>query len=70
LENTHIDYTWYDQVKNKTNDTEDHGKEVGFLGKENCLKYIKEINPQYVFSYEDGAVDDDILVCQIKKLSE
>tara|TARA_B110000305_G_C18944139_1_gene405301 strand:+ start:48 stop:593 length:546 start_codon:yes stop_codon:yes gene_type:complete len=51
MENTHVD----------TNTK----KEVGFLGKENCFKRLKEINPEYNFSFENGAIANDVLVCKI-----
>lgn len=67
MENTHIDYTWIDQQKTKRNIAE-HGKEVGFLGKENCLRIIKDINNDYKFTFENGTCDNDVLVCQVDNI--
>ena len=40
-------------------------KYVGFLGKSNCFRIIKEINKDYKFSFEEGCVDNDVLCCTI-----
>jgi len=67
MENTHIDYTWKkQQIKySKKVIIENDGKEVGFLGKDNCFKIIKNINNNYEFSFENGIVENDVLVCQV-----
>jgi hypothetical protein len=67
MENTHIDYTWIDQQKTKRNITE-RGKEVGFLGKEKCLQTIKDINNDYKFTFENGTIENDVLVCQVDNI--
>ena len=51
MENTHIDTI--------------RKKDVGFIGKENCFKRLKDINPEYNFYYENGELEDDVLVCKI-----
>ena len=67
MENTHIDYTWDSQNTTGSDFSidENKGKELGFLGKENCLKRLKDINPDYNFSFENGVIKDDVLVCKI-----
>jgi hypothetical protein len=67
MENTHIDYTWKKQQIKYSEKViiENDGKEVGFLGKENCFKIIKNINNNYEFSFENGIVENDVLVCQV-----
>ena len=40
--------------------------EVGFLGKQNCLERIKEINSDYNISFLEGAIENDVLCCEIK----
>ena len=69
MNNTHIDYSWKDQQKKKYNQNtlENDGKEVGFLGKENCLKTVLDINSNYNISFEDGCIENDVLVCKIIK---
>lgn len=68
MNNTHIDYTWKNQMKgdysNKTVDQK-NGKEVGFLGKDNCLEILKNINNDFKFYFENGIVKDDVLVCKM-----
>ena len=68
MNNTHIDYSWKEQQKKGSEQITigDGGKEVGFLGKENCFKIIKGINSNYDFSFENGQIENDVLVCQIK----
>ena len=66
MDNTHIDYTWY-QHNSKNYDfsvDENKGKEVGFIGKEKCLERLRDINPEYKFSFENGETKDDVLVCR------
>jgi hypothetical protein len=74
MDNTHIDYTWKQQVKrgNYSIYTIDKssGKEVGFLGKEKCFEFLKQINENYSFSFENGEVEDDVLVCQIDEIKD
>jgi len=41
--------------------------EYGWVDKEDILLKIKEINPYYEISFEDGAVENDVLVARIKK---
>jgi hypothetical protein len=53
IDNTHID--------------EKTGKSVGFPGKENLIKKLKEINPNYKIEYLQGYIKDDVLVAYIKK---
>jgi hypothetical protein len=67
MENTHTDYSWIEQQKEQNAETviENKGKQVGFLGKENCLKIIKSINNNYNFSFVNGSVENDVLVCQV-----
>ena len=69
MENTHIDYTWVEQQKERNVGTviENKGKVVGFLGKKNCYNIIKTINSKYEFTFEDGAIENDVLVCTIPK---
>ena len=67
MENTHIDYTWYTQnTKGSSHVVDDkNGKVVGFLGKENCIRKLKEINPDYKISFLNGAIEGDVLCCKI-----
>ena len=69
MENTHIDYTWKKQVNHqncsKTVVDNKLGKEVGFLGKKNCVQILTQINSNYKFSFENGVVKNDVLVCKI-----
>lgn len=67
MNNTHVDYTWQKQTTKGSMDTVDDkgGKDVGFLGKNNCLTRIREINANYKFTYEKGFVEDDVLCCTI-----
>ena len=51
INNTHID--------KKTN------KPVGFPGKDNLIKKLKEINPSYNFEYLQGHTKDDVLAVYI-----
>ena len=55
MDNTHIDYS-----------VKEEGIEVGFLGKQNCLERIKEINSDYNISFLEGAIENDVLCCEIK----
>ena len=70
MDNTHIDYTWQQQVRRNNYSLhmvdQSRGKEVGFLGKEKCFKILKEINENYQFTFENGEVENDVLVCIIK----
>jgi len=67
MENIHIDYTWATQntTGSKFSVDNKNGKEVGFLGKTNCYEKIKEINSDYKFTFENGTVKEDVLVCKI-----
>lgn len=38
---------------------------VGFLGKENCLKMIKSINPNYNITFLKGCIEGDVLCAKI-----
>ena len=40
-------------------------KPVGFPGKENLLKKLKEINPEYKISYLQGHIPDDVLLAKV-----
>ena len=40
-------------------------KPVGFPGKENLLKKLKKINPEYKISYLPGYIPDDVLVARL-----
>lgn len=41
-------------------------KPVGFPGKENLLKKIKEINKQYIIEYLHGHIPNDVLLAHLK----
>ena len=68
MENTHVDYTWKTQNPPGScySVDDNHGKEVGFLGKENCFNMLREINKDYVFTFENGSVENDVLCCTIE----
>ena len=68
MENTHVDYTWKTQNSSGScySVDDNHGKEVGFLGKENCFNMLREINKDYVFTFENGSVENDVLCCTIE----
>ena len=51
MDNTHIDI--------RTN------KEVGFLGKTNCIKILKEINNNYQIDFLNGVQPRDVLLCKV-----
>ena len=40
-------------------------KPVGFPGKENLLKKLKEINPDYTISYLPGYIPNDVLLARV-----
>jgi len=37
------------------------------FGEEDIVRKIKEINPEYKITYDDGYIPDDVIVAQIKK---
>lgn len=68
MNNTQVDYTWINQ--NCRFDHENYvdsnkGKEVGFLGKNNCLRLLKVINKDYSIYFENRAEKDDVVVTRI-----
>jgi hypothetical protein len=69
MDNTHIDYGYKAQLRAGGSDVtvnEDGGKDVGFPGKEKCLKIVKNINPEYKISFTAGHEPTDVLVCRIE----
>jgi len=68
MNNTHIDYSWIDQKCKLVYETyvdKKKGKEVGFLGKDNCLNLLKEINKDYQIIFENGCEPEDVVVAKI-----
>ena len=67
MDNTHIDYTWNEQTNlgSKVSVDDKNGKEVGFLGKDICLEFIKSINHNYKLSFVNGVEENDVLCCVV-----
>ena len=74
LINTHIDYTLeiinhdtgirHINIKKRNNINYNDLIEIGFIGKNNLLNKINEINSNYIISFIDGCEKNDVLVAR------
>tara|TARA_Y100000389_G_C17397662_1_gene483514 strand:+ start:464 stop:1003 length:540 start_codon:yes stop_codon:yes gene_type:complete len=62
-ENTIMINNW--RCMNNTHIDHNTNKEVGYIGQENCLKRLKNINENFELHFENGSEICDVLICTI-----